>query len=107
MNRANLKKALRSVVMEALSDYLRDSEEDLRSLQAAHPSIDVPMAKSPVDMEDDEEEMQSVDEASTTVAVSGYQTPYAFSDAPLHRDAKKHKIANQLGYTIVKKQRRT
>jgi len=48
---------------------------------------------------------KTVKEASTTSAVAGYETPYAFSDVGLDKDVKKRKIAQQLGYKLVGKNR--
>lgn len=47
---------------------------------------------------------ERVQEASTTAGVPGYQTPYAFSDTGISKDVKKRKIAQQLGYKLVKKE---
>jgi len=193
MERSKLKEALRPFVKEALSDYLKDSEQETRALQAAHPQLDI---KSDLPSETDpderhakfgvgeskinesdhytinwepkeerkmwvqysytssgtvgtnvtitvmnwdtkggwkkvaekkfsneksanlfldtlikryklEKQNESVQEASTTAggAAGDYQTPYAFSDGGLAGDAKKRKIAQQLGYKLVEKNR--
>jgi len=41
MERSRLKEILRPAVREALSDYLKDSEQDMRALQSAHPQLDL------------------------------------------------------------------
>jgi len=41
MKRRELKEILRPIVRESLSDYLRDTEQDTRALQAAHPQLDL------------------------------------------------------------------
>jgi hypothetical protein len=210
MNRSKFKDILRPIVKESLSDYLKDSEQDMRALQAAHPQLDIdntPTEKSDnptkgartsenkitneakggtseskrlkqelgkalrvstdrislgggfapktlkngnwlvvaqIGDEHTESHVQSdfyakrwkteyyviliaqpngslvrvvkksnelpsslpkVEEASTTSAIAGYETPYAFSGAGIGRDAKKRKIAQQLGYSLVSKKR--
>jgi hypothetical protein len=179
-NRSKVKETLRPIVSEALSDYLKDTEQDMRSLQAAHPQLDLKSdlpsetgngdnvtkgvrtediasdvkfvdksgarvkkvngktvifpanpknAQKIADALNDSGEYEvevlkgggilvkyqspltkvegKVEEASTANANPdmGYQTPYAFSDVGLDKDVKKRKIAQQLGYKIVEKNR--
>lgn len=111
-NRSKLKEALRPIVKEALSDYLKDSEEETRALQAAHPQLDITsdLPSEPGSGDNATRGVRSEDkeleEASTTAGSPdmGYQTPYAFSDVGLDKDVKKRKIAQQLGMKIVKKE---
>ena len=45
---------------------------------------------------------KELDEASTSAATPGYQTPYAFSGGRKKDKKKKKKIANAAGYSVVK-----
>ena len=160
--RSKIKETLRPIVKEALSDYLRDTEHDLRAMQAAHPQLDIkkdlpsetgdfPIKENKTikrifdiknrikelqdllkeapwleekpgefDWIDDEilhlenelertrkalKKKKTVKEASTSDGAGPYKTPYAFSDVGLDKDVKKRKIAQQLGYKIVERNR--
>ena len=47
---------------------------------------------------------KEVEEASTSSATPGYQTPYAFSGGRKKDKKKKKKIANAAGYSVVKEE---
>jgi len=86
-NRSKIKETLRPIVQEALSDYLKDTEQDMRSLQNAHPQLDL------------SDDMPSETGSGDNVT-KGVRTETKLNESGVLKWGKKKAIKhNQLSYT--------